>query len=359
MRGQRALALGLLALVIVTATVIQALLRQDEAVPARSTSAAGAPPVAASPSAAAQLASSASLAPSSPAARPTLAPTPPPTATPLPSATPTPPPPTPTPTIAPPARTGQGQPPVVNAAYIAVVDEDSGQVLYEKGSHQRSAPASITKIVTAIVALERADPKARVKVSFDPSELVDSTVMGLRVGDEVTLEDLLYGLMLPSGNDAALAIADYVGGSKARFVEMMNDKVRELGLKDTQFKNPHGLDQEGHYTSAYDIVMLARYGMQHYPLFVKLAGARAWTVQSSRGAYEIYNLNRFLFNYPGADGVKIGYTDAAGRTIVASATRNGHRVYVGLLHVGDIVADTTPLMNWAFSNYTWSSGAGG
>jgi len=123
-------------------------------------------------------------------------------------------------------------------------------------------------------------------------------------------------------------------------------------LHDSHFANPHGLDAPGHYTSAYDLAMAARYGMTQYPEFRNLASARTWAVHGTR-TFSVYNLNRFLWSYPGADGVKIGYTDAAGRTIVASATRNGHRVYVVLLNCGDIVNDSAPLFNWVFNNYTW------
>jgi D-alanyl-D-alanine carboxypeptidase len=260
----------------------------------------------------------------------------------------------PTPRPAAPVRSGRGAVPAVNARQIAVIDEASGALLYEKAPYARVAPASLTKIVTAVVAIDASNPKQVVKVRFDATELVDSTLMGLRVGDEVTLEDLLYGLMLPSGNDAALAIAEHVAGSKPAFVDMMNAKVQELGLVNSQFRNPHGLDEKGHYTSAYDITWLARYGMTRQPLFVQLAKARVWEVRGSR-SWEVYNLNKFLTAYreKGADGVKIGYTDDAGRTIVASASRNGHRVYVTLMGCGDIVADTTPLFDWVFANYTW------
>ena len=359
MRAERWVAVSVAVVLIVGATAAQVVLRQGEpswtggrqsggpaagtlSTPERSP-AIGAGSGAASAPTSARTPSSASTGTQ---ASPTATPVPAPTAMP-----------TPTPTPAGPVRTGSDQPPTVGAAFVAVVDEDSGRLLYDKGAHRRVAPASLTKIATALVALERGDPRARVRVRFDAAELVDSTLMGLHQGDEVSLEDLLYGLMLPSGNDAALAIAEHIAGSKAGFVQMMNDKVRELGLRDTQFRNPHGLDEEGHYSSAYDMVMLASYGMRRYPLFVKLAGARAWTVRSSRGPYEIYNLNRFLLGYEGADGVKIGYTEAAGRTIVASATRKGHRVYVGLMQSADLVADTTPLMDYVFANYTWPSGS--
>jgi len=180
--------------------------------------------------------------------------------------------------------------------------------------------------------------------------------MWLQVGDRITLEDLLYGLMLPSGNDAALAIATYVGGSRQGFVDMMNRKTAELGLVDSHWINPHGLDAEGHYSSAYDMVQFARVGMRD-PRFQALAAARVHTVHSGARVYDVYNLNRLLGNVPGADGVKIGYTDDAGRTIVASATRNGHRVYVGAFHSADLVADCRPLIEWAFKNFAWAGGA--
>jgi len=252
-----------------------------------------------------------------------------------------------------PDKTGSAPPPTVNATAIAVVDEGSGALLYGKSPHSRLAPASVTKIFTALVALHYGTLSAPIKVQFDPSQLTDSTLMGIHPGETYTLEDLLYGLMLPSGNDAALAIANGVGGGSVdHFVALMNAQATDLGLHDSHFANPHGLDAPGHYTSAYDLAMAARYGMTQYPEFRNLASARTWAVQGTR-TFSVYNLNRFLWSYPGADGVKIGYTDAAGRTIVASATRNGHRVYVVLLNCGDIVNDSAPLFNWVFDNYTW------
>jgi len=235
-----------------------------------------------------------------------------------------------------------------------VVDEASGQVLYEKNSHSRTPPASVTKIMTALIAIERGQPSDRVKVSFDPSSLdPDSTLMGIRPVDEVTLEDLLYGLMLPSGNDAALAISSYVAGSQGAFVDLMNAKAHDLGLKDTQYKNPHGLDQSGHYSSAYDQTMLARYAMTHQPLFARLASAKYWEVNGKR-PLQLYNLNKLLTTYKGGDGVKVGYTDLAGKTFVGSATRNGHRLYVGLMKSQNLWDDGPPLLDWAFANFTWS-----
>lgn len=277
-------------------------------------------------------------------------PAPPPT--PLPTATPLP---TPTP-IPVPVKFRNGAPPEVGAVSAVVVDELSGAVLYSKNAHLERAPASITKIVTAIVALERGKLDDLITVRYDPDELIDSTVMGVNPGDRCTLEDLLYGLMLPSGNDAALAVANYVAGSNEAFAKLMNAKMAELGLQDSHFVNPHGLDANGHYSSAYDMAMVSRYAMQN-PTFRKLAAARlhAVTVQTPNGAkrYDVFNLNRLVGTYRGADGVKIGYTDNALRTIVGSATRDAHRVYVALMGSSNLWTDSPPLLDYAFQNFSW------
>jgi D-alanyl-D-alanine carboxypeptidase (penicillin-binding protein 5/6) len=158
--------------------------------------------------------------------------------------------------------------------------------------------------------------------------------------------------MLPSGNDAALAIANHVAGSKAAFVERMNQLTGDLGLNDSHWANPHGLDQGGHYSSAYDMVQFARAGMRD-PRFQALAAARSRTVHVGGRTYDVYNLNRLIGNVQGADGVKIGYTEDAGRTMVASVTRNGHRIFVGAFNINDQIGDTRPLVDWAFKNFSW------
>ncbi len=259
--------------------------------------------------------------------------------------------PTPTPPLAP-RKTGAVPPPEVAAASIAVIDEGSGALLYGRDPNRELAPASLTKIVTAITALTHGQLQQPITARFDPAQLTESTLMGIKPGETYTLEDLLYGLMLPSGNDAALAIANGLGGSEAHFVALMNAEAAEIGLTNSHFANPHGLDAAGHYSSAYDLALAARYGMLHFAEFRELARARSWTVQGTR-TFPIHNLNRFLTSYPGADGVKIGYTEAAGKTIVASASRAGHRVYVALLHCDDIVEDTAPLFDWVFANFRW------
>ena len=158
-------------------------------------------------------------------------------------------------------------------------------------------------------------------------------------------------MMLPSGNDAALAVGRHLAGSDAAFVTEMNALAERLGLWDTHFANPHGLGAPDHLTSARDMAMLSRYAMS-LPGFPDLVGASSWLAAGSR-QIPLYNINTFLFTYPGADGLKTGYTRRAGLTIVASATRGGHRVYVVLLNAPQREADAYALMDWAFASFEW------
>jgi len=167
-------------------------------------------------------------------------------------------------------------------------------------------------------------------------------------GQQLTLRTLLDGLLLPSGNDAAEQVAVSLGGSRQQYVGWMNDEAAALGLKDTHFANPSGMDAAGHYSSAYDMAMLARYAMRN-ATFRELAAATTYAGDGFRMA----NLNRLLGNYPGVDGVKIGYTDAAQKTIVASAVHDGHRVYVSLMHSEDLPGDCSALFDWVWNSFGW------
>jgi serine-type D-Ala-D-Ala carboxypeptidase (penicillin-binding protein 5/6) len=248
------------------------------------------------------------------------------------------------------ASTSDSLPPPVTARAAAVVDGDSGALLLNKNAFRPMAPASVTKILTALVALQHVDPKQRVTARFDRSELdPDGTAMGLLPGDQVTVEDLLYGLMLPSGNDAALVLARTVAGSEVEFVAMMNRAAAANGLDATTFVNAHGLDQPGHRTSAHDIAQIGRLAMRD-PRFRTIVRARSWTVVGRR-TYEIFNRNAFLREYPGADGIKIGWTEDAGATIVASAVRHGRRMIVALMNTADRVGECSALMDWAFDTF--------
>jgi len=252
-----------------------------------------------------------------------------------------------------PDRIASGWPPLPSAESAVIIDGESGAVLYAKSSHTRLAQASTTKIMTAILALENGRLDDKITVSIDSNKLyneTESTVMGLMPGQTVTLETLLYGLMLSSGNDAAIEIAKHVAGSEARFVEMMNAKAQALGLRDTQFKNPHGLDASGHYSSAYDLATLARYGYQN-PKFYEIANTRHWVGDS----FDLWNLNKLLAAYPGADGVKPGFTDNAGKCLVGSAVRDNHRVFVTVLRSDDTTQDSKWLLDYAFDSFRWPS----
>jgi hypothetical protein len=252
-----------------------------------------------------------------------------------------------------PDRTISAWPPLPSAESAVIVDGDSGTVLYAKSAHNRMPQASTTKIMTAIVALENGRTDDRFTVSIDSTQLyntTESTVMGLMPGQTVTLETLLYGLFLSSGNDAAIEIAKHVAGSEARFVEMMNAKAQALGLKDTRFVNPHGLDADGHFSSAYDLAIMARYGFQN-PKFYALSTTRHWTSDG----FDLWNLNKLLASYPGADGVKPGFTDNAGRCLVGSAVRDNHRVFVTVLRSNDTTNDSRALLDYAFDSFRWPS----
>lgn len=238
--------------------------------------------------------------------------------------------------------------PAVSAKAALVLDGAKGTTLFEKDAHLALPPASLTKMVTAILAIEQGDLDAWVKTDVDSRQMTGSSLMGLLPGDCFQLRDLIYGLMLPSGNDAALAIARHIAGSDAEFVRQMNAFLARLGLTDSHFANPHGLDATGHVASAYDLALIAKYGMS-LPFFAKVVGTPQWTAKGSR-TINLPNVNGFLSSYAGADGVKTGFTDSAGRTLVASATKNGRRVFVVLLNDDSRYEDAPKLMDWAFAN---------
>lgn len=245
-----------------------------------------------------------------------------------------------------------GPAPEVEAAAAIVIDAASGAVLHEHNARTQRPPASLTKIATAVLAIEGSDLDVSVRADGDYGMLdADSSLMGLAAGDCFTVRDLLYGLMLRSGNDAALAIARHVSGSDEAFVESMNAFVARLGLADTQFANSHGLHDDSQYSTAYDMAMLTRYAMT-LPTFETIAGAHSWTTSGSQ-VIGMRTLNTFLSSYDDADGVKTGYTEEAGLTLVASATRNGKRVIAVLLNAPERASAAAALMEWAFTDHTW------
>jgi D-alanyl-D-alanine carboxypeptidase (penicillin-binding protein 5/6) len=253
---------------------------------------------------------------------------------------------------APPVRRSSAvREPETQALAALVLDEASGAVLYDRNGYQALPPASLTKIATLILALEADSLDDEVTVDVDSRTMRGSTVMGLQPGDRFRLRDLLYGLMLPSGNDAALAIGRHLAGSDVAFVERMNHLLARLQLTTSHFLNPHGLGGGEHATSAYDLAVLSRYGMS-LPGFREIVTARSWTARGSR-TIQLGNINTFLTSYTGADGIKTGYTRRAGQTLAAAATRNGHRLYAIVLNSSARDADARRLLDWAFASYVW------
>ena len=225
------------------------------------------------------------------------------------------------------------------------MDGVSGRVLYEKNPDQRSLIASTTKIMTALIVCEQCNVLDRMRI---PKEAVgiEGSSMYLQEGEILTLQELLYGLMLSSGNDAAVALAIYCGGTVEGFAELMNDKARNLGMKNTHFENPNGLDSPGHYSTARDLAILADYAMDN-PIFAKTVSTKSLKI----GQRYLTNHNKLLWRVAGADGIKTGYTKAAGRILVSSAQRNGRRLLAVTINAPDDWNDHAALLEEGFSRY--------
>jgi D-alanyl-D-alanine carboxypeptidase len=252
---------------------------------------------------------------------------------------------------APALRAGARPAPRISADGAIILDEASMAVLYEKDAYTRRGPASTTKIATAILAAEADELDAVVVSDVDARDMPGSSVMGLRKGDEFTLRDLVYGLMLPSGNDAALVIGRHLAGDDRAFAEQMTLLARRLGLTETHFTNPHGLSHPEHYSTAYDLAVLARY-MMTIPFLREVVGSSSYTAKGSR-TISMYSGNALLRTYRGSDGVKTGFTHRSGKTYVGSAVRDGHRIYVVLLNSPQREADAAALLDWAFASHQW------
>ncbi|MCI8330085.1 MAG: D-alanyl-D-alanine carboxypeptidase [Oscillibacter sp.] len=232
-----------------------------------------------------------------------------------------------------------------SATAAILVDVDSGRVLYERNADARMLIASTTKLLTALVALRDGDLRDTVKVSREAA-YTEGSSMYLKEGEELTLETLLYGLLLCSGNDAAVAVAEHVGGSAEGFVERMNDTALALGMENSSFANPNGLDDENHYSTARDMARLACAAVENETL-VRIASTRTVTI----GGRTMTNHNKLLGWLDGCIGLKTGYTRAAGRTLVSCAERNGQRLVAVTLQDGNDWADHQSLHEYGFAVY--------
>lgn len=288
--------------------------------------------------------------------------------------------------------------PGISAGAAVVIDAEDGMVLYEYNADEKMYPASTTKIMTALVVLETMEQlelglSSEIVVP-DEAQGVEGSSLYLKAGEQVSVEELLYGLMLQSGNDSAVALAACIGGSTEHFVEKMNLRAEELGCRGTHFTNPNGLYDENHYTTARDLAYIARAAMMRED-FRQIVGTKQWSNAGSengtgkndsgeedpgrwgdtlvsegetggngsgesgsgngkaepaaRTPRTFVNKNKTVFQYEGGDGVKIGFTKASGRTLVASACRDGHRVIVVVLNDGNWFQDAYHLMDFGFA----------
>ena len=239
----------------------------------------------------------------------------------------------------------------VSAKSAVVMEASTGRVLYQKNAHEKMPMASTTKIMTALVAIENSNLDDRVTVSPNASGIEGSSIW-LSPGETMTLSDLLFGLMLASGNDAAVAIAEHVGGDVETFVGMMNDKAREIGAYNTHFANPHGLPADNHYTTAYDLALISVYAMQN-KMFREVVKTQYKTLPWEGHEWDrvVKNKNKILWNYEGGNGIKTGFTKEAGRCLSAAAEREGMQLVSVVLCAPDMFNDCMALMDYGFENY--------
>lgn len=245
-----------------------------------------------------------------------------------------------------------GDPPSsLTAQAVLVVDIPTSVILYQKNPKLRLEPASITKIMTALVGLEVFKMEDILTVETQVSL---GRTMGLVPGEKLTLENLLYGILVHSANDAAFTLAENYPGGLRKFVERMNEKAGELSLVDTSFANPVGYEENGHYTSARDLALLAALALDN-PIITKIVGTPAITVADITFSrfYRLENVNQLLGKIPGVLGVKTGWTENAGECLVAAVTKNGRKILIVVLSSKDRFGETENLINWVFENFKW------
>ncbi len=239
----------------------------------------------------------------------------------------------------------------LTAQSAIVMDRLSGRVLFERNSRAKRPMASTTKIMTALLALEVGNLDDTVKVS-PRAAVTEGSSVWLEAGEIKTLEELVYGLILRSGNDAAVAIAEHISGSVEDFALLMTKKAQDIGAMDTRFKNPHGLDDEGHFTTAYDLALITRHAL-NIPKFREVLQTREKKISwpGNEWSRVLRNQNRLLDLYPGGDGVKTGWTTPAGRCFVGSATRDEWQIISVVLDSPRMWEETIYLLDYGFNNY--------
>lgn len=240
--------------------------------------------------------------------------------------------------------------PAVTADAAVLMDARTGQILYGKNAGQRRAPASTTKIMTALLALEGGHLGQVVTVSPNAASVGEAS-LDLRAGEKLTLEELIYGALLRSGNDACVAIAEHIAGTEQNFVLLMNQKAKMIGAEDTSFKNTNGLPAAGHYTTARDLAVITRYALSNHT-FQKIVSTRGKMISGDGDRY-LNNTNRLLWSYAWADGVKTGTTSEAGNCLVASATKDGRQLISVVLHSDNRWSDSIKLLDYGFEAFDY------
>jgi len=242
-------------------------------------------------------------------------------------------------------------PPTITAQSAVLIEGGTGDLLFAKNADAKRYPASLTKVLTAVVVLRQGGPSQLVRTG-DAVARVGGTRVGLTPGECVTATDLLTAMLVRSGNDAAVALAEHIGGSVADFSRMMNQTAEVLGATHSHFANPHGLHDSSHYSTAYDLAQIMRHGMQ-WPEIRRLVRQRSAVVASAENhsGTVLVNKNRLLDRYPGATGIKTGYTNAAGRCLAASARRDNREIIAVLLDAEKLWEDAEALLDWGFDNF--------
>lgn len=246
---------------------------------------------------------------------------------------------------------GNSSPPNISAESAIVIDVDSGVPIFQKNPNERLKPASTTKIMTAIIALENYKQEQVLKVN---TLMTEGAQMGLRTGDELTVGNLLKGTLINSGNDAAFALADNFPGGIEKFIYSMNEKAKELNMENTHFANINGFDNENHYTTSIDLARLSVYALRN-PLFKKIVGTTEDNVSDTTGThwYPLKNVNQLLGKVPGVNGIKTGFTQEAGECLVAEIERFDRKIVTVVLKSTDRFGETKALIDWVFKETYW------
>ena len=241
--------------------------------------------------------------------------------------------------------------PSIGASGAVLMDAKTKRVLFSQNAHAKLPMASTTKIMTALLVLENCALDTVVTVPKEAYAMEGSS-MYLNNGEKIKIEDLLYGLMLSSGNDAAVTLAIHIGGSVEGFAQLMNNRAGELGCTNTNFVTPNGLHDDAHYTSAYDLALIASTAMQN-PDFRKIVSAKYWKTTSGDVTRTLKNKNKILWQYEGGNGIKTGFTKASGRCLAFSAEREGNTIVGIVLNCPNMWNDAKAMLDYGFHEYTW------